>query len=199
MQPHKDKSNQLRAHIVKVVALSETELDFVLDKFTYRVVRKNQYLLQEGDVCKCDYYVVSGAIRQYYVHEGKERITQFGFEDYWVSDWYSMLHQTPSKYNIDALEQSEVLQIEKSSLDAIFEHVPRFEKFFRVIFQRAFAAQQQRISYMQKPAEESYLDFTAMYGHFEQRVSQTHIASFLGITRESLSRIKNQSLQKQKK
>lgn len=189
----------LRDHIARIVPLSEKEFGLVLGNFTHRVVRKNQYLLQEGDVCTSEYYVLSGTIRQYYLHDGKERITQFGFADYWVSDWWSMLHQTPSKFNIDALERSEVLEIEKKSLDIIFEEVPKFEKVFRVMFQRAFAAQQQRISYMQKPGEESYHDFATMYGHFEQRVSQTHIASFLGITRESLSRIKHQSLRKQKK
>lgn len=199
MKDCKRQNTKLREHVSRFVSLNDHEFNIVSSHFKHRTVRKKQYILQEGQICNADYYVLTGAMRQYYVHEGRERITQFAFEDYWISDWYSILHQTPSQFNIDAIEDSEVLVIDKNSLDLVFEHIPKFEHYFRMIFQRAFAAQQHRISYMQKPAEECYADFATKYGHYEQRVSQAQIASFLGITRESLSRIKNQSLLKQRK
>ncbi len=199
MRNTKRPNSELKRHISKFVTLNDQEFELVSSHFKYRTVRKKQYLLQEGQVCTSDYYVLSGALRQYHVHEGRERIAQFAFEDYWISDWYSILNQTPSQFNIDAIEDSEVLVIDKNSLDLVFERVPKFAHFFRIIFQRAFGAQQHRISYMQKSAEECYADFAERYGHYEQRVSQAQIASFIGITRESLSRIKNQTLLKQRK
>lgn len=198
MDSNAKKTDLLRHHISKMVALTDQDFDLIDSQFKHKVVRKHQYLLQEGEVCRREYYVLSGALRQYYVHNGKERITQFGFEDYWISDWYSMLNQTPSRFNIDALESSEVLEIKKESLDLLFEQVPMFERFFRITFQRAFAAQQQRISYMQKSARERYEEFVKLYGHFQHKVSQEQIASFMGITRESLSRIRSQYVSKKK-
>jgi CRP-like cAMP-binding protein len=184
----------LHQHIVKTIKLSESEFEQIAARFMPKSIRKGQYLLQEGDVCNHDYFVVKGALRQYYMHDNKERVNQFAFKDWWISDWHSMLNRLPSLFFIDALEDSEVLQIDNGSLDALFEEVPKFDKFYRIIFQRAFSAQQKRIACMQKSAIERYEDFVSMYGHFEQHVSQTQIASYLGITRESLSRIKNQSL-----
>ena len=189
----------LRQHIEKVVELRNSDFETIAVKFKQRKIRKNQYLLQEGNICNNDNFVVEGALRQYYVHDNKEMIIQFAFENWWISDWASMLNDTPTRFNIDALENSEVLQIDKSSIYSLFNQVPAFERFYRTIFQRAFVAQQKRIASMQKSAEESYAEFVAMYGHFEQRVSQGNIASYLGITRESLSRLKNQSLTKIRK
>lgn len=186
----------LQQHIEKTIKLSEAEFEQIALRFKPKTIRRSQYLLQEGDVCNHDYFVVKGALRQYHIHDNKELVNQFAFENWWISDWYSMLNGFPSSFYIDALENSEVLQISKESLGALFEEVPTFDKFYRIIFQRAFSAQQRRIACMQKSANERYEDFVSIYGHFEQRVSQAQIASYLGITRESLSRIKNQTVTK---
>jgi hypothetical protein len=144
---------------------SDEEFEQIVTCFKPRLIRKAQFLLQEDDLCKHDYFVVKGALRQYHVHHTKEWVNQFAFEGWWISDWYSMLHNAPSC-------------------------------FYRISFQRAFSAQQKRIAFMQKSAEDRYKEFTAMYGRFEQSVSQAQIASYLGITRESLSRIKKPKLKK---
>lgn len=198
MNPRNIPLLALRQHIDKTVNLSDREFEVIASRFKLKAVRKGQYLLQEGDVCNHDCFVVQGSLRQYYIYDNKERINQFAFENWWISDWHSMLNGSPSQFYIDALEISEVLQIDKESLNALFEEVPKFDKFFRIIFQKAFSAQQKRIACMQKSANERYEDFVSIYGHFEQRVSQVQIASYLGITRESLSRIKNQSISKKR-
>lgn len=186
----------LRQNIENVVKLSDEEFEQIVTCFKPRLIRKAQFLLQEDDLCKHDYFVVKGALRQYHVHHTKEWVNQFAFEGWWISDWYSMLHNAPSCFYIDALADSEILQIEKQALDSLFEKVPNLDKFYRISFQRAFSAQQKRIAFMQKSAEDRYKEFTAMYGRFEQSVSQAQIASYLGITRESLSRIKKPKLKK---
>lgn len=183
----------LRNHIRQIVSLTGEEFDLIRSRAALRKIRKHQLLLQEGTVCTSDYFVVNGSFRQYYLDgKGKEHIVQFAFPDWWIGDWYSVMNHTPSEYNIEALEDSEYIQISKESLDALFASIPALEKYFRIMFQKAFVAQQRRITSLQKPAEERYKDFLAAYRHFEEKVSQAHIASYLGITRESLNRIKNQ-------
>jgi CRP-like cAMP-binding protein len=181
----------LRKHIEKVVLLTDEEFEVILSACRKRVLKKNQYLLIEGSQCTSDFFVLSGSLRQYYVDDkGKEHIVQFAIEHWWISDWDSILNQKPSFYNIEALEQSEVLQLGYEQLEHLFVDIPKMERYFRVMLQRSYAAHQSRILWMQKPAKVRYLEFISTYPHFEQRLSQSHIASFLGITRESLSRLK---------
>lgn len=180
-------------HIRQVVPLTDEEFELIRSRSAVRKIKKQQFLLQEGTVCTSDFFVLKGSFRQYYLDEkGKEHIVQFAFANWWISDWYSILNHAPSEYNIEALEDSEYVQISKESLDFLFASIPLLEKYFRIMFQKAFAAQQRRITSLQKPAEERYKDFLNTYRHFEDEVSQAHIASYLGITRESLNRIKNQ-------
>ncbi|MEO6286454.1 MAG: Crp/Fnr family transcriptional regulator [Dyadobacter sp.] len=181
----------LRKHIEQVVSLTDEEFEVILTTCRKRVLKKNQYLLLEGNQCTSDFFVLSGSLRQYYTDDkGKEHIVQFAVQNWWISDWDSILHQKPSFYNIDALEASEVLQFGYQQLEHLFEEVPKMERYFRIMLQRGFAAHQSRILWLQKPAKARYLEFISAYPHFEQRLSQSHIASFLGITRESLSRLK---------
>ena len=187
----------LRQNIENIVKLSNEEFDQIASLFKPKLIRKNQLLLEEQEVCKYDYFVVKGALRQYLVHDKKEWVNQFAFADWWISDWYSMLNNTPSQFYIDALADSEILQIDKQALDLLFDRVQNFDRFYRIIFQRAFSAQQKRIALMQKSAEDRYEEFVTLYGKFEQDVSQAQIASYLGITRESLSRIKNLRIKRQ--
>lgn len=115
----------------------------------------------------------------------------FGIEDWWVGDLYSFLTQTPATYFIEALENTTVLQIAKADLEKLYERVPKFERFFRIILQNAFIAQQQRINQtLSLKAEEKYDHFLKKYPQLEQRLSQKHIASYLGITPEFLSMLR---------
>ena len=121
----------------------------------------------------------------------------FGVEDWWVGDLYSFLTQTPSAYFIDALEDAEVLQISKANLDRLYEQVPKFERFFRLIIQNAFIAQQKRINQnLSFSAEQRYLDFIKTYPSLEQRIPQKQIAAYLGITPVFLSMLRRKLTQK---
>lgn len=180
-------------HISQHSILSEEEKERFCTALTYKKIRRRQYLLQEGTICTRECFVIKGALRQYEVSPtGRENTVQFAFENWWISDWYSTLQAQPSVYNIDALEDTEVFLIEKCKLEELFIEIPALESYFRKIFLKAFVSLQKRILFQQKTAEERYLEFMKCYQWFEQRISQQHIASFLGITRESLSRLKGQ-------
>jgi CRP-like cAMP-binding protein len=154
--------------------------------------------VQEGDVCRFETFVNKGCLRAYHIDEkGQEHIAQFAIEGWWISDMYSFLTATPARFNVDALEDSELLCIDKLSLEELYIQVPKFERFFRIILQNAFIAHQQRIiANMSKTVEEHYLDFMNYYSQLEQRVPQHQVASYLGITPESLSRIRRQLTEK---
>ncbi|HVI47754.1 MAG TPA: Crp/Fnr family transcriptional regulator [Chitinophaga sp.] len=181
------------SHINRYVTFTEEEKEIFCAALVHKKVRRRQYLLQEGEICQYDYFVISGCLRQYEVGDNaRENVVQFAFENWWMSDWYSMLSNTPSVYNIDALEDTEVFVIEKRVLDKLFIDIPAMDNYFRNMLLQSYASLQRRILYLQKPAEERYAEFVKRYAWFEQRVAQQHIASYLGITRETLSRLKSQ-------
>ena len=194
-----DRNCPFYKFLSSAVELTDTEIEDILPLFKKQKLKRNQYLLQEGTVCNHDYFVLNGVLRKYYLDEDKELITQFALEGTWISDWDSQLNETPSLYNIDALEKTEVLKIDKESINHLLNSNRKFQNFYRLLLQKGFSAQQRRISCLQKPAEKCYSDFVSMYGFLEQRISQTHIASFMGISRESLSRLKGQAVKKVKR
>lgn len=179
-------------NISKHITLTETEKKLFTSFLTVKKLRKRQYLLQAGDVCKVESFVNKGLLRAFSADDqGAERIVMFAPEDWWVSDLYSLLSETPSTLHIEALEDSEVICIEKSNLEKIYTEIPKFERFMRIAFQNAFVSQQRRIiSAMSQTAEERYLAFIEKYPAIQQRVPQVMIASYLGVTPETLSRIR---------
>jgi len=190
--------NLLLQNISKYIQLTQEERDYFTSAIQIKRLRKKQYLVQEGDVCRYESFVNKGCLRTYHVDEkGQEHIAQFAIEGWWISDMYSFLTVTPARFNVDALEDSELLCLDKPSVEELYIQVPKSERFFRIILQNAFIAHQQRIiANMSKTAEERYLDFINHYPKVEQRVPQHQIASYLGITPESLSRIRRQLTEK---
>jgi len=181
----------LLQHIRNVVDISDQEFETVLLSGKSLRFKKNQLLLREGDHCQSDFFVLNGSVRQSYIDDdGKEHVVQFGFANWWISDWHSILHNTPSTYRIEAIQPCEVIQFSYKTLLKLFVDVPILEKYFRIVFQYGFAAQQRRIAWLQQPAAERYKEFISVYGFMEQSVPQALLASYLGITRESLNRIK---------
>ncbi|RYY65146.1 MAG: Crp/Fnr family transcriptional regulator [Chitinophagaceae bacterium] len=178
------------------IDLNPEEEAFFCSLLHRRTVRKRQFLLQEGDVCRYEYFVDSGCLRAYTIDaKGAEHVLQFAVEDWWIGDMNSFITQSPARLAIDALEDSEVLCMDKASWDLLFERVPKFERFFRILLQRAFITLQERVvSAMSDDAEERYRQFRERYPQLEQRVPQRQIASYLGITPESLSRIRKQRM-----
>ncbi len=180
------------ANVGRHVALTEGERDFFISLLKHRTFRKRQYILQAGDVARYDNFVIRGLLRAYTVDaNGEEHVAMFGMEDWWISDLYSFLTETPATQNIDALEDTEILSIEKSDLERLYREVPKFERFFRIMLQNAFIAHQKRIiTNISQTAEERYLGFINRFPDLEQRIPQHQIASFLGIAPETISRIR---------
>jgi CRP-like cAMP-binding protein len=181
------------SNISRHIHLREDEQKFFISLLKHRKLRKKQYLLQAGDIARYENFLIKGLLRAYTVdNKGQEHIAMFAMEDWWISDLYSFLTNTPATQHIDALEDSEVLSIEKSDLEKLYQEIPKFDKFFRILLQNAFVAGQQRIlASISQSAEEQYLAFIKKYPSLEQRIPQHQIASFLGITPETISRIRS--------
>ena len=179
-------------NISRHIKLNEAETSFFISLLKYRTIRKRQFLLKSGEISRCETFVVKGLLRNYTVDKsGYEHVAMFAMEDWWVSDLYSFLTQTPGNQFIDALEDTDVIQIDKSDIEKLYIEVPKFERLFRILLQNAYVAHQQRIlSSISLTAEEQYLAFIRKYPSLEQRVPQHQVASYLGITPETISRIR---------
>jgi CRP-like cAMP-binding protein len=178
----------------KYISLTDKEKEIVLSFFTYKKFRKRQYILQEGAVCRYETYLINGSTRTYEIDKnGQEHLLQFGVEDWWVGDLYSFLTGKLSIYNMECLENCEVMQITRTNLDKLYDIVPKTERYFRILFQNAFVAASDRIiSNISRSALERYIEFREKYPHLEERVTDYQIASYLGITPQSLSRVRRQ-------
>ncbi len=185
-------------NLSKHITLTEEESEIILSFFVTKKFRKHQYILQEGEITRYESFVTQGLTRTYEVDEkGQEHVVQFGLEDWWVGDLYSFLTETPSKYNIDCLEDTTVLQITKPNLELLYHKVPKLERHFRIMVQHAYIASVRRISStLMKTAAERYEEFIQKYPHIQQRVPNHQIASYLGITPQSLSRIRSKATAK---
>ena len=157
-------------------------------------MRKRQYFLQEGDVCKYQAFVEKGILRSYTIDEkGHEHILQFASEGWWMADLSSYLTDEPSFLNVDAIEEAELLLITKNSWEEAMQKIPKLEHYFRIILQNHLVATQKRLlQSLSETAEEKYVRFIKTYPDCLQRVPQHMIASFLGIKRETLSRVRKQ-------
>jgi CRP-like cAMP-binding protein len=174
--------------------VSEEDLKLIHAAFNPKKLRKRQYLLQEGDLCKHLSFISKRALRQYTVDDkGTEHIIRFGIERWWMADYESFTEHVPSKYNIDTLEDAEVLQITNESMEELKKIVPAIDEMIKTMNQRSYISNQKRIySSISNTAENRYTDLVNTYPEFLQRFPQSMIASYLGISPETLSRIRKQ-------
>ncbi|CAM1349634.1 Crp/Fnr family transcriptional regulator [Tenacibaculum insulae] len=192
-------TTSLLSYINKYIDLTSDEEALLLSKIVRRKYLKDQYIVQQGDVCKTECFILSGCTKTFYVDdEGQEHIVMFAIEDWWTSDMGSFITQTPADYNIQCIENTELFQISYNIIEELYIEIPKLERFFRKIIERALVASQKRIvSNFSLTAKERYLLFKETYPKIEQRVPQYMIASYLGITKEFLSKIKSQLIQNQ--
>jgi CRP-like cAMP-binding protein len=188
--------DSLIKNLSRHVSLTDEEVQTITSCFRHRKFRKRQYILQQGDISRNETYIISGLTRTYEVDDkGQEHVVQFGPEDWWVGDMYSYLTDTPSQFNIDCLEDTEVLQISKANQEMLYREVPKLERHFRIMIQNAYVSSLKRISSnLSKSAAERYAEFIARYPCIGQRVPNHQIASYLGITPQSLSRVRRKAV-----
>ena len=175
-----------------ILPLENEEIDTIKKVFKERRIKRRQFILQEGDVCTLNTFVVEGCFRMYFVDEkGKEHNIQFAVENWWIGDIGSFHTEEPSKLYIEAIENSIILQIKKQDQLDLFVNHPKFNRIFRVFTENALVAYQRRVlQNISSTAEERYLDFMKRYPFFFNRISNVQIASFLGITPEFLSTLR---------
>jgi len=183
----------LLSYFDRLIPLNKEEKELVVAKFHPRLYRKRQYVLQEGDVCTQFNFVVRGCLRMYKIDDqGSTHILQFAAENYWINDLGSFHSERPSELNIDALEDTMVLQINHNDLISIYKQATKFDRIFRVLIENSFVQLQKRLlQNISSTAEERYQSFLEIYPHLNNRLSQVQIAAFLGITPEFLSRLRN--------
>jgi CRP-like cAMP-binding protein len=194
------KYGQILKNVSTHITLDQEEKEFFISLLRERIFKRKEFVLREGEVARSTNYVVRGCLRLYRVDEkGVIHTGFFSIEDYWITDLYSFLTQTPATTNIDTLEDTLIFQISKDDMEKLYTHVPKFERLFRIMHQRAFIAQQKRImKNISTTAEEQYLQFKAKYPGLESRIPQKEIAAYLGITPEFLSMMKRKMLNKKK-
>jgi len=182
----------LIANLSKHISLTAEEIDLFTSLLRSKSIANGEFLLREGDICKYESFVVKGCLKTYYLDEnGFEHIIDFSIEEWWADDLYSLLTQTASRSNIKAIEETHVLQISKTDLELLYQKIPKFERFFRILFQNAYITQREQINLaLSASARERYLLFIKKKPYAEKRFSQKDIASYLGVTPQFLSTLK---------
>ena len=189
----------LLEYINKFINLTVEEETILLSKIVHRNYLKDQYIAQQGDICKSVNFIISGCTKTFYMDlEGQEHIVMFSIEDWWTSDLGSFITQTPADFNVQCIESTQLIQFTYDNLEELYKEIPKLERLFRKIVERAFAASQKRIiRNFSLTAKERYQIFKETNPKIDQRVPQYMIASYLGVTKEFLSKIKSQIIQSQ--
>ncbi|WP_207427617.1 Crp/Fnr family transcriptional regulator [Pedobacter sp. SYSU D00535] len=184
-------THPLRQHIEEIISLTDEEFDFILSHFELVRKRKHQYIVQEGEIVNKEYWVIKGCLKTFFIdNNGKEHILQFGMENWWITDYESYVKQTKSKTFIDCIEDSELLYITFENREKLTAGMHKMERFWAKKSKIGRIALQNRIiSLLQNSAKERYELLLEQYPKLFQRVPKKMIAAYLGVSRETLSRL----------
>lgn len=182
---------KLRKHIEEITPVSDDEFEYIKTFFTRRKVKKHQYLIQEGDQASVEYLIISGIYRVYYLdNDGKEHIIQFAGENWWMADYNAYFNQKEASLHITCMEEGEVLCLKLHGREKLAADLHKMEHFFRVKLTRGYVALQRRIiSLLSSTPQQRYEEFSTLYPHMLQKIPKKYIAEYLGVSRETLSRL----------
>lgn len=185
-------SEIFKTHLDKFVSINDAEFEEILSFFEVKLVRKKENLLEAGQLCKEHFFVLKGILRKFFINKkGSEQTTEFAIETWWMTDNMAYERQQKTEFYIQAVETCEILVISQSNQTELLQRFPVLERYFRFIYQRAYAAAEMRIKYIFSYAkDEFYFHLLENYPEFVQRVPQYLIASYLGFTPEYLSEIR---------
>jgi CRP/FNR family transcriptional regulator len=184
------------AHLQRYITLDNQEIDLLLSLIKPVTIRKKEFLLKEGQVCKANYFVETGLVRMLFINEkGIEHTTQFALENWWIADYMSLSNRSSSHFHIQAVEAATVIAIEQHKEDQLLAQLPQLERYFRLMMQRANGAAQMRVKFFQDfSKEENYRQFVSLFPQFVQRIPQYMLASYLRLTPEYLSELRKKSI-----
>jgi CRP-like cAMP-binding protein len=193
-----EELDTIRQYVARYIQLTKQEQEYFVSLLRITKVKKKQFIVQPEFTCKYRTYVFTGAMRAYLVdNTGQDHTIAFAIDDWWITDYNSFIFQQPATLFVEALEDSTLIQIDYNTEQLLMETVPKFEKFFRIITQRSFAFLQQRmLSNLSKSAEERYEEFIHKYPRIVQKVPQYALASYLGMSTEYLSKLRNNKVTK---
>jgi CRP-like cAMP-binding protein len=185
-------------YIERHISLTNEEQEYFLSLLRIIKVKKKQLIVQPGFTCKYRSYVFNGSIRAYLVdNNANEHTIAFAIEDWWISDYNSYIFQQPATLFVEALEDAILIQLDYNAEQLLKETIPKFEKFFRIITERSFAFLQKRmLTNLSMTAEERYEEFMKSYSKIALRVPQYTLASYLGMSTEYLSKLRNNRVSK---
>ncbi len=189
----------LLKNFLSTIELTEEEIVLINERTSIRKYLKGQYIVQQGDFCNTTNFILSGCTKTFVIdEEGQEHIIMFSIENWWTSDLGSFVSRNRADYHIQCMEPTEVVQFTYENLQALYVEVPKLNIFFRILLEKALVAAQKRIiRNFSLTAKDRYLAFKALYPEIDSRIPQYMIASYLGITKEFLSKIKSQLILEQ--
>jgi CRP-like cAMP-binding protein len=188
-------SEFLKQHIKKITPIADAEFDYLFSHFTTKKFKKHQFVIQEGESVPNDYFILNGCLKSYFTdNNGKEHILQFGMQDWWITDYQAYYNQSIATINIDCIEDSELLCLSFQNREKLCAEMHKVEHFFRKKTNKRNIALQQRIlSLLSNNAKEKYYQLLQLYPQLFQKVPKQLIASYLGVTRETISRFNSTS------
>lgn len=189
-------SASLLNHIKKYIDLNGEEEQLISACVERISIKKKEYLLKEGQLCKASYFVEKGCLRMFFISDkGDEQTTNFALENWWLSDYSTLLSEKPSLFYIQAIEQSDILVLTADQQEVLSKEIPKIERYFRLILQRAYGASQIRFKHTYNLSrEDMYRNFQGLFPEFVNRVPQYMLASYLGFTPEYLSEIRKKKI-----